>query len=102
MTTENISILDGNTFVVTDRRGDIDGSPTDPQGLFHDDTRFLSTWVLRVDDRRPNVLSVEDLHYYEAQHFLVPGTGTIYVDSPLSIIRRHRASTGAFRRISRS
>jgi glycogen debranching enzyme len=94
MTTENISILDGNTFVVTDRRGDIDGSPTDPQGLFHDDTRFLSTWVLRVDDRRPNVLSVEDLHYYEAQHFLVPGTGTIYVDSPLSIIRRHRVYRG--------
>jgi hypothetical protein len=57
MTTDNVSILDGNTFVVTDRRGDIDASPTDPQGLFQDDTRFLSTWVLLVDDRRPNVLS---------------------------------------------
>ena len=38
MTAENVSILDGNTFVVTDRRGDIDASPTDPQGLFQDDT----------------------------------------------------------------
>ena len=46
MTTETVSILDGNTFVVTDRRGDIDASPTEPQGLFHDDTRFLSQWVL--------------------------------------------------------
>ena len=45
MTTENLSILDGNTFVVTDRRGDIDASPTAPQGLFQDDTRFLSQWV---------------------------------------------------------
>ena len=94
MTTENVSILDGNTFVVTDRRGDIDASPTDPQGLFQDDTRFLSKWVLLVDDRRLNVLSIEDLNYYEAQHFLVPGTGTIYVDSPLSIIRRHRVYRG--------
>jgi glycogen debranching enzyme len=94
MTTENVNILDGNTFVVTDRRGDIDASPTEPQGLFQDDTRFLSQWVLLVDDRRLNVLSVEDLHYYEAQHFLVPGTGTIYVDSPVSIIRRHRVYRG--------
>jgi hypothetical protein len=101
MTTENVSILDGNTFVVTDRRGDIDASPMDPQGLFQDDTRFLSKWVLLVDDRRLSVLSIEDLNYYEAQHFLLPGTGTIYVDSPLSIIRRHRVYRG-FRRISRS
>jgi glycogen debranching enzyme len=94
MTAENVSILDGNAFMVTDRRGDIDASPTDPQGLFQDDTRFLSKWVLLVDDRRLNVLSIEDLNYYEAQHFLVPGTGTIYVDSPLSIIRRHRVYRG--------
>ena len=30
MSWESVSILDGNTFVVTDRRGDIDASPTDP------------------------------------------------------------------------
>lgn len=94
MTTENVTILDGNTFVVTDRRGDIDASPVDPLGLFMDDSRFLSKWVLLVDDRRPNILSIETLNYYQAQHFLVPGTGTIYVDSPLSIIRRHRVYRG--------
>jgi len=94
MSMESVSILDGNTFVVTDRRGDIDASPSDAQGLFKDDTRFLSKWILHVDDRRPNVLSIEDLSYYETQHFLVPGTGTIYVDSPLSIIRRHRVHRG--------
>jgi glycogen debranching enzyme len=94
MSTDMVSILDGNTFVVTDRRGDIDASPSEAQGLFEDDTRFLSKWLLLVDDRRPNVLSIEDLNYYETQHFLVPGTGTIYVDSPLSIIRRHRVYQG--------
>ena len=29
-----VQILDGNTFVVSDARGDIEASPTDPTGLF--------------------------------------------------------------------
>ena len=37
-----VRILDGNTFVVSDARGDIEASPTDPTGLFSFDTRFLS------------------------------------------------------------
>ena len=43
---DTISILDGSTFVVSDRRGDIDSGPDQPHGLFHRDTRFLSRWVL--------------------------------------------------------
>ena len=46
-----VQILDGNTFVVSDARGDIEASLTDPTGLFSFDTRFLSKWVLT--DRRP-------------------------------------------------
>ena len=36
-----VRILDGNTFVVSDERGDIEASRTDPTGLFSFDTRFL-------------------------------------------------------------
>ena len=43
-----VKILDGNTFVVSDGRGDIEASLTDPTGLFSFDTRFLSKWVLTV------------------------------------------------------
>ena len=32
---ETVSILEGNTFVVSDRRGDIDASPDEPHGLFN-------------------------------------------------------------------
>src|SRR6188508_3183148 len=53
-----ISILDGNTFVVSDTRGDIEPSRTDPTGLFSFDTRFLSRWVLTVNGERLNPLSV--------------------------------------------
>jgi glycogen debranching enzyme len=91
-----ISILEGNTFVVSDRAGNIDATLTDPQGLFAWDTRYLSRWILTVNGKVPNVLSTDDLQYYQVQFFLVPGTGTIYVDADVSIMRR-RAVGGGFR-----
>ena len=96
MSDDLVQILDGNTFVVSDRRGDIEASLTDPTGLFSFDTRFISKWVLTVNGDRLNPLSVDDLHYWEARFFLVPGTGTVYVDAKLSIIRQ-RAVGGGFR-----
>src|SRR5438034_4077715 len=89
-----VKILDGDTFVVSDSRGDIEASLTDPTGLFSFDTRFLSRWVLTVNGQRLNPLSVDDLHYFETRFFLVPGTGTVYVDSKLSVIRRRAVGQG--------
>ena len=89
-----VKILDGNTFVVSDPRGDIEASLTDPTGLFSFDTRFLSTWVLTVNGERLNALSVDDLQYFEARFFLVPGTGTVYVDAKLSVIRQRAVGDG--------
>ena len=89
-----VNILDGNTFVVSDSRGDIEASLTDPTGLFSFDTRFLSTWVLTVDGERLNPLSVDDLQYFETRFFLVPGTGTVYVDAKLSVIRERAVGDG--------
>jgi hypothetical protein len=60
MITETISILDGNKFVVSNRQGDMEATPTDNHGLFLNDTRFLSRWVLTVNGMRPKVLSVDD------------------------------------------
>jgi glycogen debranching enzyme len=94
MTSGLVKILDGNTFVVSDRRGDIEASATDPTGLFSYDTRFLSKWILTVDGQRLNALSTDDLSYFEADFFLVPGTGTVYVDSKLSVIRRRAVGDG--------
>ena len=89
-----VKILDGNTFVVSDARGDIEASFTDPTGLFSFDTRFLSRWVLTVNGERLNPLSVDDLQYFETRFFLVPGTGTVYIDAKLSVIRQRAVSTG--------
>ena len=89
-----VQILDGNTFVVSDARGDIEASPTEPTGLFSYDTRFLSKWILTINGERMNALSVDDLQYFETRFFLVPGTGTVYVDAKLSVIRRRAVGDG--------
>ncbi|MFL5945744.1 MAG: glycogen debranching N-terminal domain-containing protein [Gaiellaceae bacterium] len=94
MTSDVVKILDGNTFVVSDRSGDIEASATDATGLFSFDTRFLSKWVLTVDGHRLNALSTDDLNYFEAHFFLVPGTGTVYVDAKLSVIRERAVGDG--------
>ena len=91
-----VRILDGNTFVVSEDTGDIEATPSEPTGLFSLDTRFLSKWVLTVNGERLNALSYDDLQYYEARFFLVPGVATHYIDAKLSIIRE-RAVGGSFR-----
>jgi glycogen debranching enzyme len=94
MTENQVKILEGNTFVVSDERGDIEASRTDPTGLFSFDTRFLSTWVLTIDGERLTPLSVDDLQYFESRFYLVPGTGTVYVDAKLSVIRQRSVGNG--------
>jgi glycogen debranching enzyme len=95
-----VKILDGNTFVVSDERGDIDASPTDASGLFSFDTRFLSRWILTIDRQRPNPLSVNDLQYFETRFFLVPGTGTVYVDAKMTVIRQRAVGDGFFEELT--
>ena len=94
MSSDLVQILEGNTFVVSDRNGDIDASPVDATGLFAFDTRFLSKWALTIDGERLNALSTDDLHYYETRFFLVPGTGTVYIDAKLSVIRQRTVGRG--------
>src|SRR5208283_4250625 len=74
--------------------GDIEASMTDPTGLFAFDTRFLAKWVLTIDGQRLNALSTDDLQYFETRFFLVPGTGTVYVDAKLSVIRQRSVAGG--------
>ena len=93
---DSVSILDGNQFVVSNRQGDLDAAPDRTHGLFLDDTRFLSRWVLTINGVRPTVLSVDETAYYQVQHFLALATGTTYIDSHVTVIRR-RAVGGGFR-----
>jgi glycogen debranching enzyme len=94
MTKNTIGILDGSTFIVGDRRGDIEASPDEPHGFFYRDTRFLSRWTLTLNGTPPDVLSTDESSYFEAQFFLVPGTGTVYKDPYVSLIRKRSVGGG--------
>ncbi|MGI5214613.1 glycogen debranching N-terminal domain-containing protein [Plantactinospora sp. CA-290183] len=86
-----VSIMEGLTFLVSDENGDIDSATGDATGLYFLDTRFLSTWTLSVNSARLTPLSIDDLQYYEARFFLVPGEPTHYVNATVSVIR-HRST----------
>ncbi|MEH0969625.1 glycogen debranching N-terminal domain-containing protein [Micromonospora sp. CPCC 205546] len=90
-----VSILDGNTFLVSDDRGDIEPSLDFPTGLFSFDTRHLSTWLLTLDGERLHPLSVDTAESFRTRFFLVPGEPTHYLDAKVSIIRS-RAIGGSF------
>jgi glycogen debranching enzyme len=92
---DTVTILHGNTFVVSDTQGDIEASPTDPTGLFSFDTRFLSRWVLTLDGERLSALSTDELGYFEARFTLVPGTGTVYLNATQTVTR-HRVMANGF------
>src|SRR5512145_3178420 len=76
MRVDTVSIMDGNEFVV------------------RDDTRFLSRWVLTINNLRPKLLSTDDLAYYRVNFFLALATGTIYLDSRLSVQRQRWVGDG--------
>lgn len=50
-------LLDGSTFAIFDRYGDIQPVGAGQQGIFRDDTRYLSRLELRICGQRPLLLS---------------------------------------------
>ncbi|MDN5849381.1 MAG: amylo-alpha-1,6-glucosidase [Nitrococcus sp.] len=50
-------LKDGETFAVFDRYGDIQHLGIGEQGIYHQDTRFLSYFEFNINERRPLVLN---------------------------------------------
>ncbi|MFC8847458.1 MULTISPECIES: glycogen debranching N-terminal domain-containing protein [unclassified Micromonospora] len=87
-------ILDGTTFLVSTRSGDIEPALDCPTGLFAHDTRILSRWLLTVNGQKLSTLSINDVHYFENQFYLVPGTQQVYVNSTISVVREQSLNSG--------
>jgi glycogen debranching enzyme len=83
-----LSVLDGSTFVVGDRLGDIRADEGREHGFFSEDTRFISRWVLRVGETPLELLSLNQSAHFDAQFFLTPQVGPDD-QAPCSIVR-HR------------
>jgi glycogen debranching enzyme len=83
-----LSVLDGSTFVVGDRLGDVRADEGREHGFFSEDTRFISRWVLGVGDAPLELLSLNQSAHFDAQFFLTPRVGPDD-QAPCSIVR-HR------------
>src|SRR6476646_2282185 len=62
-----LTVLEGNSFLVADDRGDVcEGS----EGLYYNDTRYLSRWALTLNGERPQLLSSDTVDFYSGAVFL--------------------------------
>jgi glycogen debranching enzyme len=82
-----LSVLDGSTFVVSDRLGDMRDDEGRDHGFFCQDTRFLSRWVLRVTEKPLELLGLDQQEHFAAQFFLTPRVGP-ETEAPCSVMRR--------------
>ena len=64
----SVQILEGSTFMVSNAAGDVrEGSV---EGLYHEDTRHLSRFVLTINGEKPTVLTSNEIDYYSAAFFM--------------------------------
>ena len=73
----NLTLIDGKTFLSTTVAGDIAPPSAPDVGLFHDDTRFLSQMELRVGGHRTVVLSASTEKTFASQIELTTGNITL-------------------------
>jgi glycogen debranching enzyme len=62
-----LRILEGATFCLCDELGDLHGNV---EGLFTQDTRFLSSLKLTINGQRPLLLSSDKIEYFSAAFFM--------------------------------
>ena len=62
-----LRILEGATFCICDDLGDLHGNV---EGLFAQDTRFLSSLKLTINGKRPLLLSSDKIEYFSAAFFM--------------------------------
>jgi glycogen debranching enzyme len=62
-----LRILEGATFCICDFLGDLHGNV---EGLFAEDTRFLSSLKLTINGQRPLLLSSDKIEYFSAAFFM--------------------------------
>ncbi len=84
---QRLKVLEGATFMVSDLTGDVTG-PSD-SGLFFNDTRFVSSYEVTINDVPWEVLTSSEVDYFSASMFLTnPAFGEV---KPHTLsLQRHR------------
>ncbi|MFC7482978.1 glycogen debranching N-terminal domain-containing protein [Luedemannella flava] len=100
MPADQLSILDGSTFLVSDPDGEVHRDTDGPQGLFYRDVRHLSRWQLRLNGRQLNRLSSATTEYDTAVFYLAEATGSVYRSPPVTVVRHRRIGGGLHERLT--
>jgi glycogen debranching enzyme len=79
-----LTVLEGNNFLVADARGDVSGGS---EGLYYNDTRYLSRWRLLLNGEQPQLLSSNTVDYYSAAVFLQNPQSSAMPAGAVSLIR---------------
>jgi glycogen debranching enzyme len=74
---DELTLIDGKTFLATSVAGDIVPPGASDVGLFHEDTRFLSHLEFKLDGQRAVVLSSSTEKTFSSQIELTTGNITL-------------------------
>ena len=88
----NITLVEGSCFCISLANGDI--RPDHPHGVFHEDTRILSRWDLRVNGMALEPLAAEVKEPYRALFIGRVPRSDGYADSPLVVERLREVAAG--------
>ena len=94
-----LRILEGATFCICDDLGDLHGNV---EGLFAQDTRFLSSLKLTINGKRPLLLSSDKIEYFSAAFFMRNPLADGLAPDALSIRRERFVGDGTSRSTSSS
>ena len=84
------TLKDGDTFAVLDNYGDIAATPGAPDGLFYQDTRYLSHLELLINEKRPLLLG-SNIHDDNSALFVDLTNPDFILDQKHRPRERHRA-----------
>jgi len=77
---DDLVVLDGSTFFVSDQAGDVRGEGT--SGLFFQDVRHLSSLSVSIDGAPLRVLTSRVVDYYSARVFGTLATARMGLNPP--------------------
>ncbi|HEU4541281.1 MAG TPA: glycogen debranching N-terminal domain-containing protein [Jiangellaceae bacterium] len=89
---DTVTLVDGSTFCLSERTGDI--RPDTTHGFFLRDTRFVSTWRLRIDGQTPLPLTVLTPEAFAARFVLRHAPRSGVADSTVLVIRERLVADG--------
>ncbi|MBI4318143.1 MAG: amylo-alpha-1,6-glucosidase [Chloroflexi bacterium] len=81
----SISVIEGNTFMVSDVLGDV--VPGTHHGLFYSDTRFLSGFTLRLDGALPLAMTSGSLDAAHARFYATNSAGPTLSQGQVTLVR---------------